>query len=211
MRKIKHTCSLGVLCHASQLLKRNNIKYESYPFDWIFSNENMIIDCLNDNFEKFLNRDYYISVINNDTNQINFDKCGHSVYHPMLFNHHNPKNIIDYNYFIRCVVRFNKMIKNDELKLFVMFHPNINDTNTFNKNDIEKFNEQFMKHSKKYVILVIMHSLSTSRDYRFEIKDNIHYLELRTISRSNGVAFIDEEDNKYLDKIIMRKYSFNKQ
>jgi hypothetical protein len=38
LEKIKHVCSLGSLCHSSQILKRNNLKKCSYPFDWIFSN-----------------------------------------------------------------------------------------------------------------------------------------------------------------------------
>jgi hypothetical protein len=43
---INYTCSLGWLCHSSQILKRNNYKTCSYPFDWIFSGTNVIIDCL---------------------------------------------------------------------------------------------------------------------------------------------------------------------
>lgn len=46
--EIKYTCSLGSLCHSSQLLKRNKYKLCSYPFDWIFSN------CINDNDNTYL-------------------------------------------------------------------------------------------------------------------------------------------------------------
>ena len=38
MDKIIYACSLGPQCHSSNILKRLNIKKESYPFDWIFSN-----------------------------------------------------------------------------------------------------------------------------------------------------------------------------
>ena len=30
--EIKYTCSLGMLCHSSQILKNNNLKKCSYPF-----------------------------------------------------------------------------------------------------------------------------------------------------------------------------------
>jgi hypothetical protein len=53
MLEINYTCSLGSLCHSSQILKRNNYKKCSYPFDWIFSNYDIIIDCLEDDFNIF--------------------------------------------------------------------------------------------------------------------------------------------------------------
>ena len=43
MSEINYTCSLGGLCHSSQILKRNNLKLCSYPFDWIYSNCDNII------------------------------------------------------------------------------------------------------------------------------------------------------------------------
>lgn len=41
------------MCHASSLLKRNNYKKYSYPFDWIFSDCNIILDCIKTNFKFF--------------------------------------------------------------------------------------------------------------------------------------------------------------
>ena len=54
MLSINYTCSFGSLCHSSKILKRNNLKLCSYPFDWIFSNCDNIIDCIEDNFNIFL-------------------------------------------------------------------------------------------------------------------------------------------------------------
>ena len=48
MPKINYTCSLGELCQSSQILKRNMNKTCSYPFDWIFSNSNVIIARIRD-------------------------------------------------------------------------------------------------------------------------------------------------------------------
>ena len=58
MTKFKYFVSLGERCYTSSLLKRNKLKKESYPFDWIFSNLDMILHCIFDNFETFLNKNY---------------------------------------------------------------------------------------------------------------------------------------------------------
>ena len=119
MLEINYTCSLGSLCQSSQILKRNNLKLCSYPFDWIFSNCDNIIHCIEDNFNIFLDKSYYINI--SPTN------CGHSKYHNVMFNHHNPLiNIDHYNYYVRCVDRFKTLLQKQEHKLFIMIFVNIN-------------------------------------------------------------------------------------
>ena len=89
--EINYTCSLGSLCHSSQILKRNNLKIYSYPFDWIFSCCDNIIHCIEDNFNIFLDKSYYINR--------SISQCGHSKYNDRMWQHHNPLNNIDhYNY-----------------------------------------------------------------------------------------------------------------
>ena len=46
MLQIDYTCSLGIICHSSKILKRNKYKLASHPFDWIFSSCNNIIHCI---------------------------------------------------------------------------------------------------------------------------------------------------------------------
>ena len=46
--------SLGNYCLTSMLLKENNLKYESYPFDWMVSCIENVIDIFSDNFTNFL-------------------------------------------------------------------------------------------------------------------------------------------------------------
>ena len=101
------------MCHSSQILKQNNLKLCSYPFDWIFSNCDIIIDCIEDNFDIFLDQSYY-----NDKGEF---QCGHSKYGPIMFNHRNPLiNIDHYNYYVRCVDRFKNLLQKQEHKLFIM-------------------------------------------------------------------------------------------
>lgn len=202
--EINYTCSLGTLCHSSQILKRNKLKLCSYPFDWIFSNCDNIIDCIEDNFNIFLDKSYYID--------INNKKCGHSKYNSNMFNHHNPlKNIDDYNYYIRCVDRFKDLLLKKEHKLFLMIFTNIDINENIDKlkDIIIEFNNKFSKYTYNYTILVIFHIKNKIQNNIFTINENINFLELHTLSNSNGIEFVNKNDNIYLDNIIKSKYNFN--
>ena len=172
-------------------VKRNNLKLRSYPFDWIFSSPNNVINCIEDNFEKFLNKSYYINI--GDT------QCGHTFYNSQMWQHHNPLIIEnDYNYYVRCVERFKLLLNSIELKLFTMIFINgeYHNLNENIKNNIITFNEQFKKYTTNYRLLIIIHLPNQeSIHHTFTSIDNIDFIELYTISLSNGVAFIDDNDN----------------
>ena len=208
MVEINYTCSLGFVCHSAQILKRNKYKLCSYPFDWIFSNCDNIIHCIEDNFNIFLDKSYYI--------HMSQSKCGHSKYgHAKcnMFNHHNPLiNIDHYNYYVRCVDRFKNLLQKEEHKLFIMIivnnMNNIDDENI--KKEIIEFNNKFSKYTFNYTLLIILHIPSKEQNHHiFTYNDNIHFLELHTLSCSNGVEFNNYNDNVYLDNIINSKYNFN--
>ena len=205
MSEINYVCSLGSLCHSSQILKRNNYKFCSYPFDWIFSNYDIIIHCIEDDFKFFLDKSYYIN--------ISESKCGHSKYND-IFNHHNPLiNIDHYNYYIRCVNRFKDLLKKQEHKLFIMTFVN-EEYNSHSDNFsqiIIDFNSKFSNYTSNYTLLVIIHySNKQTNHHIFTYNDNIHFLELHTLSNSTGIDFVNNNnDNIYLDNIIKSKYNFN--
>jgi len=204
MSEINYTCSLGSLCHSSQLLKRNNLKLCSYPFDWIFSNCDNIIHSIEDNFNIFLDKSYYINVSQS--------KCGHSKYNNCMFNHHNPlMNIDHYNYYVRCVDRFKNLLQKQEHKLFIMIFVNIdNDIDNNMMNKTIEFNSKFLKYTSNYTLLVILHIPNKQQNHHiFTYNDNIHFLELHTLSTSGGTEFKNNNDNIYLDNIIKSKYYFN--
>jgi len=205
MSEINYVCSLGSSCHSSQILKRNKHKVCSYPFDWTFSNFETIIDCLKDNFEVFLDKSYYIN--------ISHKKCGHSKYHGQMWWHHNPLiNTNHYNYYVRCVERFNVLLTKQQHKLFIITFLNIDYDKIENNiiHDIIEFNNIFSKYTSNYTLLVILHvpfKILTNY-HRFTYHDNIHFLELYTLSSSCGLKFINDNDNIYLDNIINSKYNF---
>jgi hypothetical protein len=199
--EINYVCSFGTLCHSLQILKRNNLKLCSYPFDWIFSNCNNIIHSIEDDFNIFLDKSYYIN--------ISEKKCGHSYYCSHMWWHHDPlNNEDDYNYYIRCINRFRNLIKLKENKLFTMIYLDTEFNENF-KNNIIIFNNKLSKYINNYILLVILNLDNKENNYHsFIYHDNIHFLELHTLSSSNGLYFINDNDNIYLDNII-KTYNFN--
>jgi hypothetical protein len=189
-------CSLGTLCHTSQLLKRNKFKKDSYPFDWIFSDYHIILHCIRDDFKTFLDKSYYI--------KINRIKCGHSYYHEKMFNHHNPLDK-DYDYFVRCVERFRSLLKSKKYKIFIMMYVNMDNSKEEINKTIE-FNNSFSKYTSNYILLIIYHMPNNIRHHYFDYKDNIHILYLYTTSSSDGKEFLNKEDNLYLDNIMKSNY-----
>jgi len=211
MLEINYTCSLGESCHSSAILKRNNLKLCSYPFDWIFSNSHNIIHCIEDEFKIFLDKSYY--------NTIDDNKCEHTYYYKKgcglnMFNHRNPLiNIDDYNYYIRCVDRFKNLLQKQEHKLFTKVFVNMDNIDNIENNIINNiidFNNKFSKYTSNYTLLVIFYIPNKQQNnHTFTYNDNIHFLELHTLSVSNGVQFVNNNDNIYLDNIINSKYNFN--
>jgi hypothetical protein len=128
-----------------------------------------------------------------------------------MFIHHNPlDNENDYNYFVRCVDRFNKLLLCKGKKLFVMAYYNMCYTDENFMNEIIDFNKKFSKYTYNYILLVIFHIPNKKNNYfKFTLKDNIHFLELHTLSKTNGLCFENNDDNIYLNSIINSKYKFN--
>lgn len=200
--KINYVCSLGLNCHSSQILKINNLKLCSYPFDWVFSNYNIIIDCIETDFKFFIDKSYYYN--------ISHKRCGHNYYKELLWWHHNPlRNSDDYEYYLRCIDRFQKLLNFDENKLFLMFFKNMNLIEDNLIKDLIEFNDKFSKYTKNYVLLIIFHIPNKDiNNHFFTYNKNIHFLELHTLSESNGLTFNNKRDNNYLNKILNDTYSF---
>jgi hypothetical protein len=220
-----NVCSIGTLCHTAEVLNRCGIRKCAYPFDWVFSDLSVISDCLETKFEKFLDKTYYAEPIT----KFNDRQSGHKIYHFDFFFHKNPKDKEeDYNYYVRCVNRFNTLLQNEEQKLFVVLfvpHATKHPTELFNlmnqgqnsienillktKNNLLDFNKCLEKYTKNFNLLSIFVTPNQSQnDYKISIENNLHFLEVKTTSISNGIKFIQEVDNQYLDNVIKSIYNF---
>jgi hypothetical protein len=128
-----------------------------------------------------------------------------------MFNHHNPLiNVDHYSYYVRCVNRFNELLQKQEHKLFIMIFVGMTHIDETNFNYIIDFNNNFSKYTFNYTLLVIFNISNKEQNHNiFTYNDNIHFLELHTLSNSNGSEFLNNNDNIYLDNIINSKYNFN--
>ncbi|QJU56667.1 hypothetical protein HL653_01695 [Sphingomonas sp. AP4-R1] len=95
--------SLGTHCAAAWAIKSAELKQASYPFDWIFSSADIVLHCLQDDFETFLDAAHYAD--------IDGQACSHRFYmeaygEHRLFNHRSPLVEGGYDYYRRGVARF---------------------------------------------------------------------------------------------------------
>tara|TARA_B100001063_G_scaffold138607_1_gene129475 strand:+ start:570 stop:1205 length:636 start_codon:yes stop_codon:yes gene_type:complete len=204
-KNIEIALSIGSLCFSSQLLKDNYYKKESYPFDWIASNIDMVTHAINDDFKTFLDTSQYI---------ISWNKRplrgSHKFYEKMglenIFRHHNPRN--SYSYFKRCVTRFKNLYENNNTKLFIYYE---NHTEDLNYEDIIKLNNTLKKKIDNFYILVVnVYSPSKTQKHTININDNIFRIDFFPLGYTNGRQYNFEkiEDKEYLSKIIHTYFDF---
>jgi hypothetical protein len=189
-------------------LKDNNFRKESYPFDWIFSDYDMIIDCLTNDFKNFLNKKYYTHV---DLYGTLTKICGHKLYNEKMFLHHDPKLDDDYQYFERCVERFRKLLASDEKKLFIITIINSKyKIKPRAKRKILKINQLLNGLTKNFNILV-MNGIKTRSLIETKIlqKNNIYFVNFTVIKKSCGKKYILDSDTLKYKKIICNLFNLN--
>lgn len=106
--------SLGENCSSAWYLKQAGLRNCAYPFDWIFSSPDIVLDCIKDGFSKFLDRRMIVPKKGNSA-------AGHQYYHVNFFNHRNPlRSREDYDYYHRCCQRFLRLTKSKDNILYVI-------------------------------------------------------------------------------------------
>jgi hypothetical protein len=115
---VDHIVSIGSHCFAAATLKRAGLKKFSGPFDWIFSNLSMVADCIDDDFEAFLDKRFYATIPISDRHDASEDSCDHLLFKDRyqiksIFNHYNPNNEEQYQYLARCVDRFRALMSSN--------------------------------------------------------------------------------------------------
>lgn len=146
IKNINYVASLGVGCGPAAWIKYNKMKKCSYPFDWIINNYSHLCDILSDDFEKFLDKKFYTP---RQPDALE-GGCGHSLYNDYMFLH---KDVMgkDYEYLVRCVERFCKLLSSDKSKLFIL-ESIISHKNTIQ--NVDTLNEILSKKTKNYHIIV---------------------------------------------------------
>jgi hypothetical protein len=167
----------------------------------------MVAHCIDDDFKIFLDKQFYPDKNPNAWQQ------SHTYYHPFsddkTFNHHNPMIEKDYQYFKRGISRFRKLLKSDAFCVFLHIVVNSEPINQTFKDKIIKFNNFFKTKANNYALICIVQSVGKKQEYHFDAVDNIHFIDLTTISNSNGKEFIMNDDNIFLDKLLNDVYTFD--
>jgi hypothetical protein len=206
-----YVVSLGCACNTSLYLKELGLKLFSLPYDWIFSNLNMIQHTIEDDFQSFLN----LELINSKKSK----QAGHNYYHQRLFNHHNPKdNQNDYKYYQRCITRFKAILDSSESKLFIhtvyqepeKFHRHFLEFNsdfkktTFEVEDAIKFNSFLSKLTDNYTFLIIIQNPNQLESKVRKIFDesNLMVYVVDCLGVSSGQLLTNSIDNLSYQKII---------
>jgi hypothetical protein len=199
---INYIIPMGSQCFSAFFFKMTGLKLTSYPFDWIFSNPHIIKDMLEDNFEKFLDRNNYVY-------DSTFEKNKHKIYLPdmYLFNHRNPAKEVDYKYYVNCVNRLNNVFAKNGRKLFL-----ITMLNNEIKNEIKNIfslKEKLDILTDNFLLLCIFQKKKgyQSKDlYKYD--DSILIINISTIGGENGVIFDNEEDTLFYKNMIFDLFSF---
>jgi len=117
VKPYEHVMSLGARCLMSDTLLTEGFRNYAGPFDWIYTNMDMVVDCIRDDFKKFLDLKLLKGAGAGYKVQV-----GHKVYGPMInrdivFPHHDPRSA-DRERFQRSTSRLLNILQLKLRKLF---------------------------------------------------------------------------------------------
>jgi len=142
--------AVGHRCSAAAILDRCQLAAQSFPFDGIVSKLSVIEDCLETDFEHFLDTRHYVKVVTRTVNIIDGvvheiqteepsvnryyedasrpvageDLTGSSTYHLQLaLTHHDPASLQDHQSFVRRIQRLRETLAQDRKKVCLYIHP----------------------------------------------------------------------------------------
>ncbi len=201
--------SLGQNCNASWYLKATGLKQASYPFDWIFSTPEIVLDMLEDNFEQFLNHEQYIP---------HGLDAGHERYHETLFGHRNPaSSTSDHEFLKRCVDRWNDLMHAQKPVVFVTVVLNESGKRKRWKEGFTKYFLMPVNQTLKDYTPVIEKIQSINPNCRFlfveqytkepfelsvvEKNENAFWLKFSAIDSNTGVQYLNDVDDEVMKTI----------
>lgn len=206
-------CSIGEFCYSSSLLQRLKLKQESYPFDWLISSASIVVDCLKDDFAKFLDKSYYERFPNkSNSNRIS----NHTLYSKMIhyapdmigvssfFMHRDLVDIpSDYEYYQRCVNRFRSLLKSSDKKTFIFNSRNEESSLEQFSSDVLMIKNELDLHTSNFKIVAIKSTVRHRITHNIRtFGDDVTIIDLSIINRNQGLYFDTDEENKYIEGLI---------
>lgn len=202
--------SLGQNCSTSWYLKAAGLKNASYPFDWIFSSTEIVIDCIKDEFTAFIDRSNMIE---------HGSYCEHLVYHKHFFYHRNPLSSGSiFSYYQRCCKRFNELAKTDCQPIFVItllpevdkrkawrdgFTQSFSLPSVDSEHSILKLSKLLESRFQKFKLIVIEQWTEAQPNVTFRLlSTNTAFVKFSVAGTSGGVRYQDVNDDKAMITLL---------
>jgi hypothetical protein len=140
--------SVGHRCTSASLIKEMRHKFETYPFDWVVSKLDVLVHCIETDFQEYLRVENYVEKQTETFNlcddvkthvcneNIVYNKYYEDEYIPdklqnkigtygmkLVMTHHDIRKEKDCQYFQRCVERFKKILALPQQKFYLYVHP----------------------------------------------------------------------------------------
>lgn len=202
MIEFKYACPIGNYCFSSAILNDLKIRDRALPFDWLFTTPKSTCEILKDDFKEFLNKEHYVD-IHDVAIEHGGRQAGHALYHKNFFNHKNPREKVDYDYYVRCVERFREFLKSDEKKLFICSYKNSDKKMHELKDEILELNKVLSSKTTNFHLLCHI-----NYPYQGKIKstvtaiDNVTFFELHNMSDNHGLGYGYAEDEKEFYRVF---------
>jgi hypothetical protein len=177
------------------------MRMAAYPFDWILTTPKIVEHCVKTKFEHFLNKTLYKDFIIPKENS-----AGHTMYKDDMFCHKDPRKQNDYDYYVRCVNRFNNVLSIPQTKLFIfMVH-----LDSYNLHEILSLNLTLKNATTNYKLLTIIiepYYKNTSLGEIVYNQDNAIIVKF-PVWKTTGIEFALNEDNIKLVKLFDTLFDF---
>lgn len=200
--------ALGTFCHIASALRDAGLRRWTGPFDWIFSTPAMISACLADDFAAFLDPANLASVAAADLAHGAKRQGRHLLYEaryglPPLFNHHDPAaSASDARSFGRAAARMRATLGPGHRNILYMMSEI-----RWPEDEIAELAGRLGRTQARNTLAILTveggaadHAWTTGeRDVEgCRVLD----VDLRTRSRSTGIAFSDPQDAPFLDAVL---------
>lgn len=211
MATIRHVCSLGSFCHTAYHLQQYHMRNTAYPFDWTLSSPRMVMDCLRDDFQTFLDPRQHVTIEPGiSSNHLTYGAMVWGKNFDGIFNQHltfahkDVTTADHYAYYQRCVERFRTLLSSPDPKLFILIAQDME----YDLQEIHELRDILRQRTNGSHILCISLFNENESRYTFDQEDGIKYLKVYTYSRSDGRGFANACDNEYLHYLIHCLYEF---
>ena len=199
---------IGTFCQLCGTIERLKYRYMALPFDYIRSNILMINDCINNNFEKFLNREKYFN------NFLGVDGYGKDI-----FIHHNMKDEIEYNKMKKRTKKFMNILDKKDIKVYISLFQNWNDNKSAHQNgsnnekvieDMKILYETLNNKTSNFYLIGFINKVTKKQCNNVILKDkNLIIYELNTYDYSKGYMYNDSDEEYFIKCIKNVLFSIN--